>query len=61
MQNPSLSHVVCYEPNGDTFFSADAAYLIDTRELTADELEAFNDGTHTQRLQLLDKYGKALN
>ena len=54
-----LSYYVCLDIDSGTFFSAENACLIDTRSLTAEELDLLNDGTDTDRALLGDKHGKA--
>ena len=58
--NDGLGYFACLDTWSGTFFAADRACLIDTRCLSPEELALLNEGTDTDRLQLADRHGKAI-
>lgn len=55
-----LSYFVILDPQSGTFFSADSACLIDTRRLSAVELDTLNEGPDEERAQIAFAQGHDL-
>lgn len=57
--NPLYQFIVLH-PGSGTYFSADEAVLIDTRRLSAEELELINEGSDSDRAQVAFEQGHDL-
>ena len=55
-----LSHFIILDRASGTFFDADNAFLIDTRRLSPEELELFNEETDSYRAQVAFEQGHDL-
>lgn len=55
----SLSSFFVLDLESGTFFSADRACLINVDQLSDDQLEAFCEGTDTDRVIMADQLGRS--
>jgi hypothetical protein len=56
-----LSHFIVADLDSGTFFSAKGAVILDTRWLSPEELGRLNEGSDSERFDVLDHYGTYLD
>lgn len=54
----NLSYFVVLDLESGTFFGADNAYILDTRDIP--DLDAFNDGSDSDRREIAEQHGTDL-
>lgn len=52
-----LNHFIVADLNSGTFFEAKGAVILDTRWLSPEELEQLNEGSDSERFDVVDHYG----
>lgn len=56
-----LDHFIIIDPISGTFFSADNAVILDTRKLSAEQLDELNEGSDSERRKLACEVGTSLD